>query len=143
MLDLAGPIAALPAGSHVYCCGPLGMLSAFESAAALLPRAQVHLEYFAAREAAADGGGYTVELRRSGKTIPIRAGQTLLAGLEGAGIDVLYSCREGVCGTCEVGVIEGIPDHRDLVLSPTEHAANNRMMVCCSGAKTPTLVLDL
>ena len=143
VLDIAGLVAALPAGTHVYCCGPLGMLGAFEAATAALPREQVHLEYFAAKEAAATDGSYVVELARSGRTVPVQPGRTLLESLEGAGVEVLYSCREGICGTCEVKVLAGTPDHRDLVLSEAERAANNRIMVCCSGAKTPKLVLDL
>ncbi len=143
VLDIAGLIATLPAGSHVYCCGPLGMLGAFEVATAALPRAQVHLEYFAARDAAATEGGYRVELQRSARSLQVRPGETLLDRLLAEGVDVLFSCREGVCGTCEVKVLEGEPDHRDLVLSAAERAANHRMMVCCSGAKTPRLVLDL
>jgi vanillate O-demethylase ferredoxin subunit len=59
------------------------------------------------------------------------------------GVEPPYSCQEGICGTCEVRVIAGTPDHRDLVLSSAEKAANDRIMVCCSGSKTPKLVLDL
>jgi len=66
----------------------------------------------------------------------------LLEGSQIARVE-LRSCAEGVCGTCETRVIEGIPDHRDLFLSKEEQAANTTMMICCSGSKTPTLVLDL
>jgi vanillate O-demethylase ferredoxin subunit len=143
MLDIPGIVAALPADAHVYCCGPLPMLETFERATLHVPPARVHVEYFAAREAAANEGGYTVELARSRRTIAIQPGHTILDGLEEAGVDAAYSCREGVCGTCEVRVLEGIPDHRDLVLSAAEKAANDRMMICCSGAKSSRLVLDL
>ena len=54
-----------------------------------------------------------------------------------------HSCAEGVCGTCETRVIDGIPDHRDLFLSPEEQAANKTIMICCSGSKSGTPVLDL
>ena len=70
-------------------------------------------------------------------------GHTLLDSLEEIGIDAPYSCREGICGTCEVRVLEGLPDHRDLVLSAAEKAENTRMMICCSGARSSRLVLDL
>lgn len=142
-MDLAAIIKTLPPEAHVYCCGPLPMLSAFEQATVGLPPAQVHLEYFAARESAATDGGFTVELARSGKSVSVRAGQTILDSLLDIGIEPPYSCQEGICGTCEVRVLEGIPDHRDLVLSSAEKAANNRMMICCSGAKSARLVLDL
>jgi ferredoxin-NADP reductase len=142
-LNLASALAALPAEAHVYCCGPLGMLEAFEKATADWPRERVHVEYFAAKEAAATDGGYTVTLQRSGRSIPVQAGQTLLECLIAAGVEPPWSCGEGVCGTCETRVLQGVPDHRDLVLTDAEHAKNDRMMVCCSGSKTATLVLDL
>lgn len=143
MLDLGAIVAALPPDAHVYCCGPLGMLEAFEAATAGLDPARVHVEYFAAKEAAATAGGFRVELRRSGRSVDVAPGQTILDSLIAIGIEPPWSCREGVCGTCETRVLEGIPDHRDLVLSAADHAKNDRMMVCCSGSKSPTLVLDL
>ncbi|MBO9512537.1 MAG: oxidoreductase [Variovorax sp.] len=143
MLDIAGIVHALPPGAHVYCCGPLPMLDAYEQATAALPPERVHMEYFAAKEAAATDGGYTVELARSGKQVEVRAGQTILDSLLAIGIEPPFSCQEGICGTCEVRVLEGIPDHRDLVLSNAEKAANDRIMICCSGCKTQKLVLDL
>lgn len=143
MMDIPAIVGALPAGAHVYCCGPLPMLEAFEKATAGLPPARVHREYFAAREAAATAGGFTVELARASRSVQVRAGQTILDCLLENGVEPPYSCREGVCGTCEVRVLDGVPDHRDLVLSPEQQAANDRMMVCCSGAKSPKLVLDL
>jgi tetrachlorobenzoquinone reductase len=94
------------------------------------------------RKAAADGG-FEVRLARSNRTIAIEAGKTILDALLDAGIAVNYACTEGVCGTCETRVIEGIPDHRDLFLGKDEQAANRTMMICCSGAKSRTLVLDL
>jgi len=66
-----------------------------------------------------------------------------LSALLDEGIRVPYACEEGVCGTCEVKVLEGVPDHRDLVLSKVEKEEGKTMMVCCSGAKSPLLVLDL
>lgn len=143
MLDLRRIVAELPEGAHVYCCGPLPMLAAFEQATAGLAPARVHREYFAAREAAATGGGFTVELARSRRTLAVPEGKTILDCLIEQQIEPPFSCREGVCGTCEVRVLDGTPDHRDLVLSDAERAANDRMMVCCSGARSRTLVLDL
>ncbi|MBB3181662.1 PDR/VanB family oxidoreductase [Variovorax sp. Sphag1AA] len=143
MLDITAIVQSLPAGAHVYCCGPLPMLAAYEQATAGLPPGQVHMEYFAAKDAAATDGGFIVELARSGKQVEVRTGQTILDSLMAVGIEPPYSCQEGICGTCEVRVLEGIPDHRDLVLSNAEKAANDRMMICCSGCKTAKLVLDL
>lgn len=143
MLDLARVVAALPEAAHVYCCGPLPMLAAYEEATAGLSAERVHREYFAAKEAAATGGGFTVELARSRKTLTVPEGKTILDCLIENQLEPLFSCREGVCGTCEVRVLQGTPDHRDLVLNEAERAACDRMMVCCSGAKSATLVLDL
>ena len=143
LLDLAAIVDGLPAGAHVYCCGPLPMLEAFEKATANLAPQRVHREYFAAKEAAAKDGGYTVELARSGKSVNVLAGQSILDSLQAIGIEPPYSCREGICGTCEVKVLAGTPDHRDLVLTSAEQAANDRIMICCSGAKSAKLVLDL
>jgi vanillate O-demethylase ferredoxin subunit len=143
MLNLNRVVDALPAGAHVYCCGPLPMLEAYEQATAGLPPERVHREYFAAKEAAATGGGFTVELARSHKTLTVPEGKTILDCLIEIQVEPPFSCREGVCGTCEVRVLEGTPDHRDLVLTDAERAAGDRMMVCCSGAKSPKLVLDL
>ncbi len=143
MLDLGAIAASLGAAEHVYCCGPLPMLEAFEKATATLPRERVHVEYFAAKEAAATAGGYVIKLAKAGRQLQVQAGQSILDCLNAAGMDPPYSCREGICGTCEVVVLDGVPDHRDLVLSDAERAANNRIMICCSGAKTASLTLDL
>lgn len=142
-LDLPAIVAALPADAHVYCCGPLPMLAAFEIACAALSPERVHVEYFAAPEAAATEGGFEVKLARDGRTVSVARGQSILDALIAIGVEPPNSCREGVCGTCETRVLCGTPDHRDLVLSAAEKAADDRMMICCSGAKTPSLELDL
>ena len=119
------------------------MLEGFALATAGRPSAQVHVEHFQAREKPAAGGGFEVRLARSHRTITVEPGETILNALLDAGMAVNYACTEGVCGTCETRVIEGIPDHRDLFLDKDEQAANKTMMICCSGAKSRTLVLDL
>jgi tetrachlorobenzoquinone reductase len=143
MLDLSAIIRNAPEETHLYCCGPLPMLEAFEAATAGRPSAEVHVEYFTAREKAAVEGGFRVKLARSDRTITVEPGKTILNALLDAGIAVNYACTEGVCGTCETRVIEGVPDHRDLFLGKEEQAANATMMICCSGSKSGTLVLDL
>ena len=143
MLDLGAVIAAAPTGAHLYCCGRGPMLAAFEAAAAGLPSAQVHVEYFTTVEAPATGGGFTVVLAKSGREVAIEPGSSILDAMLAADIDVPYSCMEGVCVTCETTVLEGVPDHRDLVLTKAEHAANRTMMICCSGSKSARLVLDM
>ena len=143
MLDLAAIVRSASDATHFYCCGPLGMLSAFEQATASVAGERVHVEYFSAKEPPAQSGGCTVVLARSGREISIAAGKSILDTLLDAGIDIPHSCKEGVCGSCETQVLEGIPDHRDLILTKEEQAANRSMMICCSGAKSERLVLDL
>jgi ferredoxin-NADP reductase len=145
MLDLNALIKTLPFDAHYYCCGPNPMLKAFAGAcaAAGLPSQQVHIEYFTAKEEASVEGGFTVVLQRSGKSFEIPTGNTILDTLLANGISVPYSCTQGVCASCETTVIEGVPDHRDSVLSPAEQASNKTMMICCSGSKSKKLVLDI
>lgn len=142
-LDLKSICAAAPVDAHLYCCGPAGMLDAFVATNAERPKGHAHIEYFSAETELATDGGYTLELVKSGKTITVEEGETMLDALLGAGVDIGFACAEGVCGTCQVPVLEGIPDHRDHFLTEDEKAANNTIMVCCSGAKSPSLVLDI
>lgn len=142
-LDIAAVVRAAPPGAHLYCCGPVPMLQAYEDAAKGRPAGHVHVEYFSAREHAATNGGYEVVLARSGRRVSVMPGQSMLAALLDAGAGVSFACAEGVCGTCETAVLAGVPDHRDMVLTEDERAANKTVMVCCSGSKTPELVLDL
>ena len=143
LLDLPSIVKAARSDAHLYCCGPVPMLEAFEVAAADRPAGHVHVEYFKARENPAVEGGFEVKLARSKRTITVQPGQTILDALLDAGIHASYACAEGVCGTCETRVVEGIPDHRDLFLGKEEQEANKTIMICCSGSKSPTLVLDI
>lgn len=142
LIDMKAILAANP-GAHFYCCGPEPMLAAYEEAMREVPREKVHVEYFSASEEAARDGGFDLVLRRSGKTFRVEPGQTILDVLIANKISVPFSCTEGVCGTCETRVIEGKPDHRDMVLTDEERATGETMMVCCSGSKGGRLVLDL
>ena len=63
--------------------------------------------------------------------------------LEEHDVDVLYDCQRGDCGICQCDVIEGLPDHRDVVLSEAERAAGDVMQICVSRAKSARLVLDI
>ena len=143
LLDIAAICARAPAGTHLYCCGPVPMLGAFKAATSHLPPGQVHVEYFAATHDAATGGGYEVELARSGMALLVPPGQRIIDVVRAAGVNVLVSCEQGICGSCETRVISGVPDHRDEVLSDEEKAENQTMMICCSGSRGPKLVLDL
>jgi vanillate O-demethylase ferredoxin subunit len=143
MLDLNSLVNAAAAGSHLYCCGPETMLEAFEAATKERPPETVHVEYFKSTEPPATQGGFVVVLAKSGREITIPAGKTILTALKDEGFDLPFSCTEGVCGTCETRIIEGIPDHRDRILTERERLESKTMMICCSGAKSEKLVLDL
>jgi ferredoxin-NADP reductase len=142
-LDITSAVIKSPRDAHLYCCGPAPMLAAFEAAAAAWPKTQVHVEYFTAKEAASLEGGFEVQCAKAGRTFTIPPGRTILHVLREGGIEVSSSCEEGICGACEVGVISGVPDHRDAILSQQERDENKTIFVCCSGAKTNKLVLDL
>lgn len=144
-LDLAALVRAQPQGSHFYCCGPAPMLAGFASATAHLPPDQCHVEHFApaAPEGELPGGSFVVELGRSGSCFVVPPDRSILDILLAEGLDIPHSCRNGVCGNCETRVLQGTPQHRDVVLSPQEKASGQTLMVCCSRAEGERLVLDL
>lgn len=146
LLDLAATLDVPASDTLVYCCGPSGLIDAVESRCASWPSEALRVERFSGAEQI--NGGMVdqpveVELRRSGLTLQVPAGQSILAAVEEAGIDALYSCREGTCGSCEASVLAGEIDHRDHVLSQEEREANDTMMICVSRGLTNRIVLDL
>ena len=145
-LDMAALLANPQAGTHLYVCGPQGFIEYVLGTAKAQgwPQAQLHVEYFSA--AAVDTTGdqpFDVKLASSGKVFTVPAGTTVIKVLLDAGVEIPYSCEEGVCGTCLTRVVEGVPDHRDMYLTEEEQAANDQFTPCCSRAKTKLLVLDL
>ncbi|MCM3883221.1 2Fe-2S iron-sulfur cluster-binding protein [Frankia sp. R82] len=151
--DEAGPLpleaildAEPPDGTTVYCCGPEGLLAAVERLCRERPALTLRVERFRPRPAGADATTvqfYQLELRRSGITLTIEPGRSLIDELGAAGIEVPFSCREGTCASCETRVLAGDIVHRDSVLTDEERLAGNTMMVCVSGAGSERLVLDL
>ncbi|NMH97453.1 oxidoreductase [Pseudonocardia sp. K10HN5] len=142
LLDVAGLTAAAAPGTAVYCCGPEGLLRAAEQACGEL---DLHTERFAATAApaVAAGGAFEVELRRSGTVLAVPPDRTLLDVVRAAGADVLSSCEDGFCGTCEVRVLDGEPEHHDTILSAAERGRGETMMICVGRSRSPRLVLDL
>jgi ferredoxin-NADP reductase len=144
VLDIAGIIAAAPSDAHFYCCGPAPMLAAYEAAASGRAPETVHLERFGAAQAfTATGDSFIVELARAGIELVVPAESSLLEVLTSNGITIDSSCQAGICGCCEVAVLEGEVDHRDEVLTESERANHKTMMACCSRAKSARLLLDL
>jgi ferredoxin-NADP reductase len=146
MLDLAAILGEPRADTLVYTCGPEGLLGAVEQRCATWPSGSLHVERFAAKAQAAPAepdGSFEVLCQRSGFTVTVPPDKTILEAVEQAGISVLSSCRDGVCGTCETRVVEGVPDHRDSLLTEDERAEGDYMMICVSRAVTERLVLEL
>ena len=145
-LDLAALLAVPAAGTHLYVCGPQGYIEHVLGTAKSMgwPPAQLHVEYFGAAAIDTDGDRpFEVKLASSGKIVMVPAGTTVIKALAEQGVEIPYSCEEGVCGTCLTRVLEGVPDHRDMYLTEEEQAANDQFTPCCSRAKSPVLVLDL
>lgn len=140
--DLAAALRDLPADALVYCCGPEPLLKAVEEAC---PAGQLRVERFAAPVVERDGDdtAFEVECRRSGVTLNVDAGTSVLEAAENAGLAVASSCRDGICGSCETRVLAGTPDHRDFLLSEAERATGETMMLCVSRCTSDRLVLDL
>jgi vanillate O-demethylase ferredoxin subunit len=144
-LDIAAALGDAAANAHVYVCGPSGMIDAVKAAApaAGVSADRVHYELFKAEQPSLADRPFEVEIKSTGQVVGVAAGQSIIQALEAAGLDVLYDCQRGDCGICQCGVIEGVPDHRDVILSDEEKASNKVMQICVSRAKSERLVLDL
>lgn len=146
--DLAAMIAGLPRGAAVYCCGPPTLLAEVATHCARRADLILRTERFTADPTVPaidlDGGRpIEVELAVSGTRITVPVGRTILEALRDIRPDIPFSCEEGYCGTCETRVLDGTPEHRDTVLDAAERAANKKMMICVSRAKSQHLTLDL
>lgn len=144
LLDLAAELGTPQPGTLVYCCGPGPLLDAVEERCAQWPKGSLHVERFQPKvqETGADTE-FEVVLERSGRTLTVPADVSVLDTVRSAGVEVLFSCTEGTCGTCETDVLEGTPDHRDSVLTDEEREAGETMLICVSRCRGKRLVLDL
>jgi vanillate O-demethylase ferredoxin subunit len=145
LFDLEGLMTRLAADVPLYLCGPLPMIEAAIALARRMdwPQGRLHFEIFTAPEEKTGDASFEVELKSSGRVYEIPAGKTILDVLIDAGEDPMHDCKRGDCGICQTAVIEGIPDHRDYILSDSERASNKVMQICISRAKSRRLVLDL
>ncbi|HWV42921.1 PDR/VanB family oxidoreductase [Pseudorhodoplanes sp.] len=126
---------------HLYCCGPRGLMEAVRDATGHWSPTAVHFEAFSEADARRpDDKPFKVKLAKSGVTIDVPAGTTIMEAMRAAGHEVPSSCESGTCGTCRTRLLEGEADHRDLVL--TEAERGSQIMICVSRAKTPELVID-
>ncbi|MGH7067061.1 MAG: PDR/VanB family oxidoreductase [Acetobacteraceae bacterium] len=144
IFDAATALGRVRPGTHVYCCGPQGLMQAVADATAHWPDGHVHFEWFSnPTDAEVRNVAFEVELARSGLVLAVPEHLSVLQVVRAAGIDVPSSCEEGVCGTCETRVLSGLVAHRDQVLSAAERRANGSMMICVSRAEGNRIVLDL
>lgn len=140
--DLWPSLEKPQANQHVYCCGPRPLMDGVRDMTGHWPSGRVHFESFT------DGGvprkddrAFTVHLAKSGKSVLVPVGQSILEAVRGAGCNVAASCESGTCGTCRSGLLAGEADHRDMVLMPEEHTS--QIMICVSRAAGDDLTLDL
>lgn len=146
-LDLDALLGTPRDDTAVYCCGPEGLLLAVEQRCASWPEGSLHVERFRAKAQPADETAHDREFEavceRTGTTVRIPVGRSVLDCLEEAGVAVPSACREGVCGSCETKVLAGEVEHRDSLLSASERESGHTMMLCVSRAACDRLVLDL
>lgn len=146
-VDVARLLAHPGPGRHVYVCGPKGFIDVVVATAAERgwPQERVHREFFGATDTGPRSADerFDVRLARSGRVVAVPKGVSVVQALAAAGVDVPISCEQGVCGTCLTRVVEGVPEHRDLYLTPEEQALNDQFTPCCSRSRSPLLVLDL
>lgn len=142
--DLVALLGDLDATATAYCCGPEALMQA--CAEALPDSSRLRIERFKAPEPVVVEGedvAFDVVIDSTGQRIPVGPDTSVLAALCDAGIPVESSCTEGICGTCETGVVKGEIDHRDFLLSAEEQASGKSMFVCVSRCRSAELVLDL
>lgn len=133
-------------GTNLYVCGPAGFMDAvLASAKGAWPAAALHREYFSADVSAPNGEdrAFKIQIGSTGDILDVPTDKSIIEVLTTIGIEIPTSCEQGICGTCLTPVLQGTPDHRDLVLTEEEHDDNDQMTLCCSRALTDLLVLDL
>jgi len=135
-----------PGGAHLYMCGPRPFMDLVGSIAAQAWSSEtVHHEYFSTGPATHTGpdSAFRVRLARSGVTLTVPEGRSIVEVLAEHDVGIETSCSQGICGTCLTGVLEGVPDHRDAFLSADQKLRCDRMLPCVSRSKSETLVIDI
>ena len=143
--ELRQILAGFQPATHAYICGPAPMLSLAREIAAELhwPDESVHFEFFKNTETIDQSGTFKVELARSGLSLDVPSGKSLLETLRENGVDLPSSCEQGACGTCRISVLSGETLHQDVYLNDAERSRGDCIMSCVSRAKSATLVLDI
>ena len=145
-LDLPALLAEPDPQLHLYVCGPAGFIEYVVDSARDhgWPGANIHLEYFSNQDLdTANDGAFEIQIASTGARLAVAADESASTVLNRSGFSIPISCEQGVCGTCLTGVLDGLPDHRDLCLSDEERERNDQFTPCCSRARGKLLVLDL
>ena len=145
-IDLEALLQTPTPGTHLYVCGPQGFMDAVLSTARRLHwnEESLHYEFFSGAVIDSNSdGAFEIQIASTGQILVVAPGDTVTGVLARAGINLMTSCEQGVCGTCLTRVLEGTPDHRDLYLTPEEQAKNDQFTPCCSRSTSSLLVLDL
>jgi vanillate O-demethylase ferredoxin subunit len=130
----------------LYICGPRPFIEAANEVAHAQgwPEDNIHVEHFGALPVSTVmSGAFTVRLARTGRSVDVGPSETIVDALAKEGVEISTSCESGFCGTCITGVLDGVPDYRDDVLSASDRASCRHIVPCVSRSKTPVLVLDL
>lgn len=144
-LDIAAAMTTLAPDGEMYVCGPIAMLEEARSVWRASGRPVDHLRF----ETFGNSGRYpsapfTVHLPHLNRTVQVAKNQTLLEGLEAAGIDAMFDCRRGECGLCAVNIIamDGVIDHRDVFFSEEEKAQGHKLCACVSRMAGGSVTID-
>ena len=136
------PLLKQSKGQHIYCCGPRGLMNSVRDMTGHWPTSALNFEAFSEiGTRKLDDHSFIVKLRPTGETIEVPSGISILDAVRSVGYKLASSCENGTCGTCRTELVEGVADHRDLVL--TDYEREHYIMICVSRAKTPELFLDL
>ena len=132
-LDLSAFYQDLAPYTQVCACGPTSLLTALQNLQIQYPTIQLRIEHFTPVTATKETDqAFEVELADSGVRFHVAKDQTLLDCLIEKGIEVSYDCKEGLCGSCQIPVLDGVIEHRDQVLTESERMSMQQMMSCCS-----------
>ncbi|MDX2167877.1 MAG: MOSC and FAD-binding oxidoreductase domain-containing protein [Deltaproteobacteria bacterium] len=149
---------ALPAAAEAYLCGPTGFVQELGTAlrAQGFDAARIHSEVFGAAAPLTPGiagtaqaphqpngpagSGPAVAFARSGLRVNWSSQfGSLLELAEACGVATRWSCRTGVCHTCETGLLAGVVRHAP---APLDAPAEGNVLVCCA-QPAEDIVLDL
>jgi ferredoxin-NADP reductase len=140
----------IPPDADVYLCGPAGFMADMKSALALsgVAPGRIHIELFNGSEPMTPGvigtamraphlpahdaaTGALVSFARSGIAAhwDASAYQSILELAEACDVPVRWSCRTGVCHSCESGLVSGKVAYAP---EPLDKPADGNLLVCCS-----------